>query len=201
MLSCQGRVALKRVWCVTCWWNPFAVIARMPAGCDGGAVGCKAPEGWLCMGRVRWASTSVVKTLLNLPFWWREVVNASFHEHKGYAKKKSSTRGPFIWIRSHRPSPPLPCKKGNKSHVKFLKILLKYLLLSPFRQRSLYHHHFCGIHHHNTTHQCVSQPVKVFPSFVVLLDVCMWNPCKKMCAFQFFLPAKLNPTSILHSGQ
>ena len=33
------------------------------------------------------------------------------------------------------PPPPLPSKKGNKSHVKFLKILLKYLLSSPFLTR------------------------------------------------------------------
>ena len=135
LLSCQGRVALKRVWWVMCWWNPFAVIARMPAGCDGGAAGHKAPEGWLCMGRVHWASTGVIKTLLNLPFWWREVVNASFHEHKGYAKKKSSMGSFYLDKVSQTLPTPLPSKKGNKSHVKFLKILLKYLLLSPFLTR------------------------------------------------------------------
>ncbi|KIJ98410.1 hypothetical protein K443DRAFT_210829 [Laccaria amethystina LaAM-08-1] len=46
--------------------KPFAVIARMPTGCDGGAAGGKGLEGWLWMGRIRWANTGVVKALLNL---------------------------------------------------------------------------------------------------------------------------------------
>ena len=46
---------------------------------------------------------------------------------KGHAKIKSSTRGPFIWIRSHRPSPPpLPSKKGNESHANFGSLSTRY---------------------------------------------------------------------------
>ena len=84
---------------------------------------------------------------------------------KGYAKKKSSTQGPFIWIRSRRPSPPAPppSKKGNKSCVNFenqnlLELGQVSTFVAVFSQKSLYRHHFCDIHHHNTTHQWVSQP-------------------------------------------
>ena len=40
-------------------------------------------------------------------------------------KKKSSTRGPFIWTRSHRPSP-LNLPKKEINHVLILGILLIY---------------------------------------------------------------------------
>ena len=67
---------------------------------------------------------------------------------KGYAKKKSSTRGPFIWIRYRRPSPPppLPSKKGNKSRVNCedpqSELGQVSAFVAVFDQRSLYHHHF-----------------------------------------------------------
>ena len=129
---------------------------------------------------------------------------------KGYAKKKSSTQGPFIWIRSHRPSPPYLPKK-EISHMLILKILLNYLLslllstrghstttifatfiiTTPLTNGSLNQSRFT--HASSSCWMCVcGLPAKMARSKCAELA---------MCTFQFISPAKLSLTSILHSGQ
>ena len=103
---------------------------------------------------------------------------------KGYAKKNLVHEVLLFGYGLADPPPPLPSKKGNKSCAIFLlldahfqpgihsihpKLPLSYALRYCFR---------CGY----IADDLVQQWVKVFPCFIVLLEVCMltlaWTICK-----------------------